>query len=121
MTDLQYSVDTSALIDGLERYYPEQNFPMLWDRIDALVAGGRFFISEEVLEELRQKDEAAKNWAEARIEQLVIPTGSSVLRETRSVLTAHPLLVKNMKNRNRADPFVIGVAKLLGATVVTGV
>lgn len=31
-----YSVDTSALIDGLERYYPEDTFPALWERIDEL-------------------------------------------------------------------------------------
>ena len=25
-----YSGDSSALIDGLERYYPEKQFPALW-------------------------------------------------------------------------------------------
>ena len=120
MTRQRYCVDTSALIDGLERYYPEENFPMLWERIDTLVAERRFFISEEVLEELREKDEPASEWAEARLELLVIPTDSNIMRATRGVLTGHPLLVKNMKNRNRADPFVIGVASLYGATVVTG-
>ncbi len=43
-----YSLDTSALIDGIERFYPRRNFPVLWDNIDELIAGGRLLISEEV-------------------------------------------------------------------------
>ncbi len=48
-----YCVDTSALIDGLERYYPEANFPGLWQNIDSLIEDSRFLISEEVWEELQ--------------------------------------------------------------------
>ena len=65
-----YCVDTSALIDGLERYYPEENFPGLWRKIDILIADGRFRISEEVWEELQQKDERAKEWAQPRLDML---------------------------------------------------
>lgn len=39
-----YSVDTSALIDGLERYYPMSTFPALWDQVDVVVDEGRFLI-----------------------------------------------------------------------------
>ena len=115
-----YCVDTSALIDGLERYYPEENFPGLWERIDALIEDGRFRLSEEVWEELQQKDERAKEWAQPRLDKLMVPTDHAVIASTQSVLRAHELLVKNMKGRNRADPFVIGLARVLGATVVTG-
>ena len=115
-----YCVDTSALIDGLERYYPEDNFPGLWERVDGLIADGRFFISEEVWEELQQKDERAKEWGLPRKNQLVIPTDGAVTAATQGILREHPLLVKNMKGRNRADPFVIAVAQIRGANVVTG-
>jgi len=50
----------------------------------------------------------------------MVPTNQAVITATQRVLSAHQLLVKNMKGRNRADPFVIGVAQMLGATVVTG-
>ena len=115
-----YCVDTSALIDGLERYYPEENFPGLWKRIDTLIADGRFRISEEVWEELQQKDERAKEWAQPRLDMLMVPTDLVVISATQRVLSEHELLVKNMKGRNRADPFVIGLAQVLDATVVTG-
>jgi Domain of unknown function (DUF4411) len=38
---------------------------------------------------------------------------------TRQVLAAHPKLMGNAKNRNGADPFVIGYALAVGGTVVT--
>ena len=60
-----YSVDTSALLDGLERYYPEESFPALWDKVDELIAAGRFIVSEEVWEEARTHDAAAKTWCDA--------------------------------------------------------
>ncbi|MEK7153667.1 MAG: DUF4411 family protein [Patescibacteria group bacterium] len=36
------------------------------------------------------------------------------------ILGSFPKLVANMKGRNRADAFVIAVARVKGATVVTG-
>lgn len=54
-----YSFDTGGLIDGLERYYPVDNFPALWDRIDELIAVGRFIISEEVWQRGRAQDDKA--------------------------------------------------------------
>jgi predicted nucleic acid-binding protein len=116
-----YSADTSALIDGLERYYPEETFPALWREVDGLIAANRFFISEEVWEEARVRDAAAKSWCASRgKDALVVPTDVDVVQEVQSILQAYPKLIKNMKGRNRADAFVIAVARLKGAIVVTG-
>ncbi len=115
-----YSADTSALIDGLERYYPERTFPGVWTRIDELVTSGRFFISEEVWEEVKSRDEVAKEWCERYGPDLIVRTDAEVVAEVRSVLAQFPRIVANMKNRNRADPFVIAVAAVRGAVVLTG-
>ena len=84
------------------------------------IAEGRFFISEEVWDELQRKDEPAREWAESRLQRLVVLTDGDIIDATRSVLQSHELLVKNMKGRNRADPFVIGLAQVREAIVVTG-
>jgi len=115
-----YSVDTSALIDGLERYYPEEAFPALWDRVDGLIDEGRFLLSEEVWEEIKSKDAVAKAWCEDRQDRLVVPTDSGVASAVQEILVDHERLVMNMKGRNRADPFVIALAQLKGAVVLTG-
>lgn len=118
--DVAYSVDTSALIDGLERYYRPANFPSLWERIDALIAQGRLFCTEEVLLEATARDLPTKAWCELRKERLVVVTDAAVAVETRALLGRYPTMTKALKGRNRADPFVIAVAKMRGATVVTG-
>ncbi len=118
--DQIYSVDSSAIIDGLERYYPEQQFPALWVRVDELIAAGRFVISDEVHDELQRKDEVARRWCETRKDAIVVPTDGEVVTAVRGILRDHPLLVKAMKGRSRADPFVIAVASVKDGTVVTG-
>lgn len=115
-----YSVDTSALIDGLERYYPEDAFPALWQRVDELIAERRFFISEEVWEEIQTKDAVVRAWSKGRRDRLVVPTDATVAKEVQRILVNHERLVMNMKGRNRADPFVIAVAGMRNALVVTG-
>jgi hypothetical protein len=122
MNDMRrcYSADTSALIDGLERYYPEEHFPGLWERVDELVGEGRLIISEEVWEEAQSKDAVVKAWCEPRKDAIVVPTDATVVQEVQRVLTGHERLVMNLKGRNRADPFVIAVASIRGAVVVTG-
>lgn len=116
-----YSVDTSALLDGQERYYPQSMFPALWEKVDGLVHEGRFFVSEEVWEEARVHDAATKEWLETHEkDSIVIPTDVSIATEVQGILGDYPRLVANMKGRNRADAFVIAVAKKRGAIVVTG-
>ena len=116
-----YSVDTSALLDGLERYYPEASFPALWGKVDGLVASGRFLLSDEVWDEARVHDAAAKNWCDTRGKgSMVVPTDAIITKEVQEILLGFPKLVANMKGRNRADAFVIAVAKVRGAVVVTG-
>lgn len=116
-----YSVDTSALIDGLERYYFEAAFPGLWENITDLVAAGRFFISEEVWVEAQKRDQVVKEWCERdHGGSLIVPTDASIANEVKRILTDNERMVMTMKGRNRADPFVVAVARLKGATVVTG-
>lgn len=115
-----YSVDTSALIDGLERYYRPASFPSLWQRIDDLIDEGRFVCTEEVLDEAKRRDLPAKKWCVERRDRVIVATDAAVAVEAQTLLGRYPQMTKSLKGRNRADPFVIVVAKMRGATVVTG-
>jgi hypothetical protein len=116
-----YSVDTSALLDGLERYYVEETFPGIWERVADLIRAGRFFISEEVYQEAKKKTGVVKAWCDRDTTgKLVVPTDSAITREVQAILKDTPKMVMAMKGRNRADPFVVAVARLRAATVVTG-
>jgi Domain of unknown function (DUF4411) len=116
-----YSVDTSSLIDGLERNYPEARFPSLWEKVEELIAAKRFLLSEEVWEEAQVKDAATRDWCSRhKKDEMVVPTDAAVTRAVQAVHAVNNRLVMNLKGRNRADPFVIAVASLYGAVVVTG-
>ncbi len=115
-----YSFDTSGLIDGLERYYPAETFSALWERVDDLIDAGRLIISEEVWEEVEAKTSTARDWCKDRLDRIIVPTDGTIASTVTEILTNHPRLVANMKGRNRADAFVIAVARIRGATVVTG-
>lgn len=78
-------------------------------------------ISEEVWEEARARDEAAKRWCDSRGKAaLVVPTNAQTVNQVTTILNEHPKLVKNLKGRNRADAFVIAVAQAKHGIVVTG-
>lgn len=115
-----YSVDTSALIDGLERFYPADTFIGLWDAIDGLIDEERFFLSEEVFEEIKKKDAVVKGWAAPRSSKLIVESTSTITNSVTKILSAYPRMAMSGGRRNQADPFVIAVAQLKGATVVTG-
>jgi hypothetical protein len=105
----------------LERYYFEEAFPGIWQKVAELIGSGRFFISEEVYEEAKKKAGVVKAWCESDTTGLlIVPTDGAVAREVQAVLKGTPKLVMNMKGRNRADPFVSAVARIRSATVVTG-
>lgn len=120
MTATCYSLDTSAFIDGLERYYPSATFGGLWEAIEGLIEAGRFLASEEVWEEIKKKDEAVKEWADPHRTELFVPTDGTITAEVQAILTRFPRLVMSGGRRNRADPFVIALAQLRSATVITG-
>jgi len=68
----------------------------------------------------RGKDAVAKACCEDRQDRLVVPTDAGVASAVQRILIDHERLVMNMKGRNRADPFVIALAQLKGAVVLTG-
>jgi hypothetical protein len=61
-----YCVDTSAWMDGWQRYYPQDVFPSLWTRLDELIGTGQIISSEEVYVELKKKDDTLHDWMKLR-------------------------------------------------------
>lgn len=113
-----YSFDTSALIDGLERYYPQETFPALWENVDELIQARRLLISEEVWEEACHCDAAVRDWATPRRDAIVVPTDEVITTHVSRIGQRYPTWT--VDGRNQADPFVVAVGLAHGAIVVTG-
>lgn len=122
MADVIYSFDTSALIDGLERFYPQANFPTLWERMDDLIGQGRLMISEEAWKESVSVASATKEWCEdptAGRNSAQFATDAAVASIVGAIMQDYPQWAAQGK-KNAADPFVIAVAESQGGIVITG-
>jgi len=117
-----YSFDTSALIDGMERFYPIDNFPALWEKFDELIASGRLVVSEEAWSEATKKDAPLKDWCteeSAERARCVYLTDAAVGTVVGAISAAYPQWVQQ-GGKNQADPFVIAVAEVVGGMVISG-
>lgn len=115
---MNYSVDTSAILDGWRRYYPPDTFPGLWKQLDTLIEAGTLRATEEVLHELAKRDDEVHEWAAGRPD-LFVPIDDAVQEAVREVLAGFPKLIDTRTGRSAADPFVIALAKVNSCSVVT--
>jgi hypothetical protein len=117
---VNYSVDTSSLINGFRINYPYLNFPRLWnENIPSLVASGELRATEEVLVELKQQDDELIQWIEEYSDELFVEIDDPIQREVIAILRGFPALIHAGRGRSGADPFVIALAKLHTCVVVT--
>ena len=122
MTDgaplLLYSVDSSSFMDWQARYYPVDVFASVMNRVDDLIAAGRFFAPALVKEELGVVGTGgliawSKNHA-----SVFVPT-KELLAEALSIQNGFPGLRDPKSEFEEADAYVIALAKLRGGIVIT--
>jgi hypothetical protein len=114
-----YCLDTSALIDAWERYYPVDVFPGVWNVVDELMQSGSIVMSDEVFKEIRRKSDGVYLWSK-KYKSACIPLDLPVQNELAKILATCPAIIDPRKNRSGADPVVIAVAMTRSMTVVTG-
>jgi hypothetical protein len=117
-----YSFDTSAPIDGIERFYPIANFPALWERVDELIALGRLHVSEEAWNEAVSVDSVLKDWcmdSTAGRDRCVVPTDAAIGTVAGAIAAQFPRWARQ-GTKNNADPFVIAVAEIRSCMVISG-
>jgi hypothetical protein len=116
---LAYCLDTSALVGAWVRLYPPDVFPALWENLDQLIDSGEVVAPEEVLNELEAKEDDLFAWARERRDLLFVPLDEDQMAATTEILREFPRLVGELADRNRADPFVIALARVRGLVVVS--
>lgn len=57
-----YRFDSSGLLDGWARHYPESVFPSLWSRVRSVAQDGRAIAPIVVRDELKKKDDTLLPW-----------------------------------------------------------
>ena len=108
-SDSLYCIDTSALIHAWVRAYPPDVLPPLWNRIGALIDGGRLIAPVDVLFELKKKEgDALYEWCKYRSQMFLEIDGYQ--NEISYVMTKYPRLVDTVKGKSGTDPIVIALA-----------
>jgi hypothetical protein len=113
-----YCIDTSSLIQARRRLYPPAVFKSLWEKIDGLIDSGHLMAPDDVMHELGKKDDEVHGWAKQR-PQLFRAPDEALQKELKVVLADSPALLGVRVAHSGADPWVIALARIHGATVVT--
>lgn len=113
-----YSIDTSIWIT-IWQNHPPDIFTGLWAQIDAAIAAGHLRSCEEVLYEVEKGTDDLGKFLKQRA-GLFAPLDEALQAAVGEVNAACDDLADDDGERNRADPFVVALARVLNGTVVTG-
>ncbi len=112
-----YSLDTNVFTQR-RKNYPPAVFASLWERMTELIAAGDAQATEYVQIELEKQDDEILEWTKSQ-ERLYVPIDEPIQHAVKAILSRHMRLLDDRKGRSGADPFVIALAQIHGATVVT--
>jgi hypothetical protein len=115
---VKYSIDTSSLLDAWLDYYAPDVFPKWWQLFEASMQDGIVRASQAVLLELEKKDDSIHAWMKLR-RFFFVPIDKDIQEEVGRIMASYERLVDTRKGRWAADPFVIALAKLNNAHVIT--
>jgi Domain of unknown function (DUF4411) len=113
-----YAVDSSSLMDWQGRYFPTDVFTGLVERVEELIAAGRFIARALVKEEVGAVGTAGLiAWTENHA-GIFVPT-AEVLAEAQAIQNQFAGLRDPKAEYEEADAYVIALARMRGGTVVT--
>ncbi|HXM94210.1 MAG TPA: DUF4411 family protein [Candidatus Dormibacteraeota bacterium] len=115
---MAFCFDTSAILDAWVRHYPPDVFPTIWVRMDQAVTLGQIFVIDEVVVELKRKDDGIHKWVGDR-DSMIVSIDDDVQTKLVQIMATFPRLVDTKKNRSGCDPWVIALAQARGFSVVT--
>ena len=119
MGKMRYSIDTDAIINLLRRRYPPTVFPSLLKACEGLIASGDLRATWLVHDQLAKQADDVYKWAEGQSD-LFVPPDEPVQAAATAILADHDGLVDaTATDPVDADPFVIALAQLNDAAVIT--
>ncbi len=95
-------------------------FQDYWDQVGLLIDKDEIKSPDEVLREIKKKEgDELHRWVKTKADKLFHPLDELVQESVTEILSKFPRMVMEYRDRNAADPWVIGLARVIGDTVVT--
>jgi len=116
--EFTYCIDTSAIIDIRRRQYPPDVFESLSLKLDDIIDGGQIIAPHEVLRELGSIDDEVLKWAKVH-RHMFRDLDDVQVTIVKEVMANFPRLVDVRKTTPAADPYIVALAKIEGATVIS--
>lgn len=88
-----YCIDTNALIDIHNHYYPPDIFPGLWNDIEELVNQGILIAPAEVFSEICSKDDGLAKWVIANKSKMIIALDTNQIQIVQGIVKKFPGLI----------------------------
>ena len=117
MQNMNYVFDANIFIN-LQRRQPIDLYKPLWEIVSNLMHDGVVISSAEVLDEINRGNDELKTWVKQR-KDCFIESDAEIQLCVREILRQDRGLIDGGKKNNCADPFVIALAKLRKAKVIT--
>lgn len=118
-TEKKYILDANCFIEPWNKFYSYSFFAHFWDEfVRRSCDKNIIFVQQEVYDEIFKKEDALKSWIEKQ-DLKIAETDLRLTKSATNINNRFPKLVKEVKGRSMADPFVIAFAKQESATVVT--
>ena len=115
-----YCIDTSALIAARKESYPPDVFLNFWEQFEELITDGQLIAPDEVKNELAARDDELFSWAKQHADMFAAQTARLQHAMKESVLPLYNTSIPQLSlGKPWADPWVIALAKLNGAQVIT--
>jgi hypothetical protein len=110
-------MDTCALVFMKNTYFPDK-FISLWREFEKLISSGMVIIPREVFDEICAQDDKLSRWAREN-EKMIEDIDEDQLKLTAEIQNKFKNLIDLNKQITDADPFIIALAKIKKATIVT--
>jgi Domain of unknown function (DUF4411) len=115
-----YCLDTSAILHAWRRDYPPDTFPTLWSQLDEMIGNGAVIAPDEVLLELERGGDEIHAWAQGHAHMFLEPD-EQVQAVVQTIVDTWPHFLPDESHDGVwADPYVVALASVHEATVVTG-
>ncbi len=102
-----YVVDTSEWIN-LDKKYPSEIFPSLWNRIEDLISKEKIVSPNTVRDEIKQGHDGLEAWI--RQHPKAFHSTDKLITQVQKILKDHQDLIKPDAHYESADPYIIALA-----------